>query len=210
MSRRPARDGAPRPGRPQPEPRPSMTPKDTQDLAKLLAKLPGIRAIELKDVRELAQLLHEYPEIGAIEVKGFFDSGVTITRTGMAPAPVPVPLPLPVAHPAPLPAPAAGGNPGPATQASAAAPAAAPAPSALKEIRSPMVGTFYKAPEPGADPYVKVGSRVTAGQTVCIIEAMKIMNEIEAEVSGVVREVLVEDTQPVEFGTVLFRVDPNG
>ena len=73
-----------------------------------------------------------------------------------------------------------------------------------------MVGTFYKAPEPGAEPYVKVGSRVAAGQTVCIIEAMKIMNEIEAEISGVVREISVEDTQPVEFGTVLFRVDPNG
>ena len=73
-----------------------------------------------------------------------------------------------------------------------------------------MVGTFYKAPEPGAEAYVKVGSRVTPGQTVCIIEAMKIMNEIEAEITGVVREINVEDSQPVEFGQVLFRVDPNG
>ena len=73
-----------------------------------------------------------------------------------------------------------------------------------------MVGTFYKSPEPGAEPYVKVGSRISAGQTVCIIEAMKIMNEIEAEVSGVVKEVLADDAQPVEFGSVLFRVDPNG
>jgi acetyl-CoA carboxylase biotin carboxyl carrier protein len=80
----------------------------------------------------------------------------------------------------------------------------------LKEIRSPMVGTFYKAPEPGAEPYIKVGNRVTPGQTVCIIEAMKIMNEIEAEIAGAVREILVEDSQPVEFGQVLFRVDPNG
>ena len=87
--------------------------------------------------------------------------------------------------------------------------AARPA-AALKEIRSPMVGTFYKAPEPGAEPYVKVGRRVTPGQTVCIIEAMKIMNEIEAEIAGVVREICVEDAQPVEFGQVLFRVDPNG
>ncbi|HWA58719.1 MAG TPA: acetyl-CoA carboxylase biotin carboxyl carrier protein, partial [Gemmatimonadales bacterium] len=87
---------------------------------------------------------------------------------------------------------------------------AAPAAGALKDIKSPMVGTFYKSPEPGAEAYVKVGGRVTQGQTVCIIEAMKIMNEIEAEVTGVVREILVEDTQPVEFGTVLFRVDPNG
>jgi len=91
----------------------------------------------------------------------------------------------------------------------AAAAPAAPA-STLKEIKSPMVGTFYKAPEPGAEAYVKVGSRVTAGQTVCIIEAMKIMNEIEAEVTGVIREILVEDTQPVEFGQALYRVDPNG
>jgi acetyl-CoA carboxylase biotin carboxyl carrier protein len=73
-----------------------------------------------------------------------------------------------------------------------------------------MVGTFYKAPEPGAESYIKVGQRVTAGQTVCIIEAMKIMNEIEAEITGVVREINVEDSQPVEFGQVLFRVDPNG
>jgi acetyl-CoA carboxylase biotin carboxyl carrier protein len=81
---------------------------------------------------------------------------------------------------------------------------------ALKEIKSPMVGTFYAAPEPGAEPYVKVGARVTPGQTVCIIEAMKIMNEIEAEFGGVVREVSVDDAQPVEFGQVLFRIDPHG
>ena len=73
-----------------------------------------------------------------------------------------------------------------------------------------MVGTFYKAPEPGAEAYIRVGNRVSPGQTVCIIEAMKIMNEIEAEIAGVVREILVEDSQPVEFGQVLFRVDPNG
>jgi acetyl-CoA carboxylase biotin carboxyl carrier protein len=83
------------------------------------------------------------------------------------------------------------------------------APSNLIEIKSPMVGTFYRSPEPGADPYVKAGSRVAPGQTLCIIEAMKIMNEIESEVSGRVREVLVEDAQPVEFGQVLFRVEPN-
>ena len=73
-----------------------------------------------------------------------------------------------------------------------------------------MVGTYYSAPEPGAEPYVKSGSRVAPGQTVCIIEAMKIMNEIEAEVTGVVREMLVDDASPVEYGQVLFRVDPNG
>jgi acetyl-CoA carboxylase biotin carboxyl carrier protein len=92
----------------------------------------------------------------------------------------------------------------------APAPAAAEAPgSRLLEVKSPMVGTFYRAPEPGAEPYAKVGSRVTVGQTLCIIEAMKIMNELESEVAGVVREILVEDAQPVEFGQTLFRVDPN-
>jgi len=72
-----------------------------------------------------------------------------------------------------------------------------------------MVGTFYAAPEPGAESYVKVGSRVSSGQVVCIIEAMKIMNEIESEVSGLIRESLVENAQPVEFGQPLFRVDPH-
>ncbi len=92
-----------------------------------------------------------------------------------------------------------------------AAPApAAPVPSTLKEIKSPMVGTYYWAPEAGAAPYAKVGTRVAPGKVVCIIEAMKIMNEIEAEVSGVIKEVCVEDASPVEFGQVLFRVDPNG
>jgi acetyl-CoA carboxylase biotin carboxyl carrier protein len=72
-----------------------------------------------------------------------------------------------------------------------------------------MVGTFYKSPEPGAEPYVKNGTRVAPGQVVCIIEAMKIMNEIESEVQGVIRELCVENAQPVEFGQVLFRVDPH-
>ena len=99
--------------------------------------------------------------------------------------------------------------PGPPADAGAPAAAAPPA-SNLIEIKSPMVGTFYRAPEPGAEPYVKAGSRVAPGQTLCIIEAMKIMNEIESEVSGVIRELLVEDQTPVEFGQVLYRVEPNG
>jgi acetyl-CoA carboxylase biotin carboxyl carrier protein len=78
------------------------------------------------------------------------------------------------------------------------------------EVKSPMVGTFYGAPEPGAKPYVAVGSRVSKGQILCIIEAMKIMNEIESEVSGVVTEVLASDAQPVEYGQTLFRIDANG
>jgi acetyl-CoA carboxylase biotin carboxyl carrier protein len=78
------------------------------------------------------------------------------------------------------------------------------------EVKSPMVGTFYGAPEPGAKPYVTVGSKIEKGQILCIIEAMKIMNEIESEFSGVVKEVGPPDSQPVEYGQVLFRIDPNG
>jgi acetyl-CoA carboxylase biotin carboxyl carrier protein len=179
-----------------------MTPKEMQELAQLLQTMPGIHAIDLKDVRRLAQLLRETPEIGSIEVKGWFGTGVVITRTTAPSAPA-MPMIMPAAAPA-LPPPSGDSQP---RDAGTRAPAAPPH---LKEIRSPMVGTFYKAPEPGADAYVKVGNRVSPGQTVCIIEAMKIMNEIEAEIAGTVREILVEDGQPVEFGQVLFRVDPNG
>jgi acetyl-CoA carboxylase biotin carboxyl carrier protein len=174
-----------------------MNTKETTDLAKLLTKLPGIRSIDIKDVRHLVDLLRESPEIGSIEVKGWFGTGVLVTRTGNHAVQVSAPMAMPMAA---APGPAAGASPAPA----------GPAAAALKEIKSPMVGTFYRAPEPGAEPYVKVGSRVSAGQTVCIIEAMKIMNEIEAEVTGVVKEVCLEDSSPVEFGTVLYRVDPNG
>lgn len=73
-----------------------------------------------------------------------------------------------------------------------------------------MVGTFYAQPEPGAEPYVRVGSRIDMGQTLCIIEAMKIMNPLDAEVTGVIKEITVQDAQPVEFGQVLFRLDPHG
>jgi acetyl-CoA carboxylase biotin carboxyl carrier protein len=78
------------------------------------------------------------------------------------------------------------------------------------EVKSPMVGTFYGSPEPGAKPYVIAGSRVSKGQIVCIIEAMKIMNEIESEYAGVVQEVVAQNGHPVEYGEVLFRIDPNG
>jgi len=177
---------------------------EMKQLAQLLQKMPGIKSIDLKDVKKLAQLLRESPELGSIEVTGFFGTGVVITRTNQAAAAGYPQMPM-MAPPPMQAAPAASAAPAPAAPAPAAVAA-----STLKDIKSPMVGTFYKAPEPGADAYVKVGSRVTAGQTVCIIEAMKIMNEIEAEVSGVIREILVEDTQPVEFGQALFRVDPNG
>lgn len=80
----------------------------------------------------------------------------------------------------------------------------------LIEISSPMVGVFYAAPAEDADPYVQVGDRVKKGQTLCIVEAMKLMNEITAEEMGTVREVCLEDASPVEFGTPLFYVEPHG
>ena len=94
------------------------------------------------------------------------------------------------------------------------APAAPPTPppstdSNLVEITSPMVGTFYRSPAPEESPFVDVGDRIQTGQTVCIIEAMKLMNELEAEVSGEIVEILAENSQPVEFGQPLMRVRPN-
>jgi acetyl-CoA carboxylase biotin carboxyl carrier protein len=104
-------------------------------------------------------------------------------------------------------------SPSPAPPSPAPAPTNAPAekPSrALLPIKSPTPGTFYAAPTPEADAFVRVGSRVTPTTVVCIIEAMKIFNEITADCSGVITEVLVENQQPVEFGQVLFKVDPTG
>ena len=83
-----------------------------------------------------------------------------------------------------------------------------PTASDLIEIKSPMVGTFYRAPAPDALPYADVGDRVSPGDTLCIIEAMKLMNDLESEVSGVIQEICVENADPVEFGQVLFRLSP--
>lgn len=88
----------------------------------------------------------------------------------------------------------------------AAAPAAAPAAPAGGEITSPMVGTFYRKPAPDAPNFAEVGTKVSIGQTVCIIEAMKVMNEIKAEKSGTVTECVAEDGAPVQYGDVLFRI----
>lgn len=79
----------------------------------------------------------------------------------------------------------------------------------LLEVTSPMVGTFYRAPAPDAPPYVDVGDRVGEGTVLCIIEAMKLMNELESEVEGTIRKILVENAEPVEFGQPLFLVDPS-
>lgn len=101
-----------------------------------------------------------------------------------------------------------------AAPAPAAAPAAAPAPSAApassnKTVLSPIVGTFYRAPAPDADAFVKVGDHVSAGQTLCIVEAMKLMNEIESDVTGTIVRILVENQNPVEYNQPLFEIKPD-
>ena len=120
---------------------------------------------------------------------------------------------------APAPTPQVSQSPQPQTQADppelqTALPAQTEAPppptnSSLKDVTAPIVGTFYSSSAPDAPPYVKVGDRVEKGAVLCIIEAMKLMNEIEAEVSGTVTDILVNNEEPVEYGQVLFRIDPS-
>ncbi len=165
--------------------------------------------IDLRYVKKLIEILDE-STVDSIEISS--DKGMKI-RISKSPqqrgavqmaAPVPVPALLPAVS-------TARSTPPDGVVAPEGEPARQepPKPTYL-EVKSPMVGTFYAAPEPGAKPYVSVGSRVSKGQVLCIIEAMKIMNEIESEFAGVVREIRVQDAQPVEYGQVLFRIDPNG
>ncbi len=105
-------------------------------------------------------------------------------------------------------APAAGGTASPAPAAQAAE-AVEVEKAKLVEVTSPMVGTFYRAPAPDADPYVEIGDHVKVGQTLCILEAMKLMNELEAELSGTINGIAVENGEPVEYGQVLFRILPD-
>jgi acetyl-CoA carboxylase biotin carboxyl carrier protein len=124
----------------------------------------------------------------------------------MTPAVVPVPVPAVVPQPAsPPPAPA----PAPAATPSATAPGEALPAEGLHIIKSPIVGTFYRSASPKAEPFVKVGDVVREGQVLCIIEAMKLMNEIESEVEGKVARILVENGQPVEYGQPLFAIKPS-
>jgi acetyl-CoA carboxylase biotin carboxyl carrier protein len=160
----------------------------------------------MKDLQLLERMLDLLNQsgAGAIEVrKSFFGTKIRVSKNAF-PNSGPVTYQVAATQDG---AAAPAGNPAPA--AAQAEPAAEPA-SNLVDVKSPMVGTFYAQPEPGAEPYVTVGGRVKVGQTVCIIEAMKIMNPIDAEVGGVIKEIVVQDAQPVEFGQVLFRVDPNG
>jgi acetyl-CoA carboxylase biotin carboxyl carrier protein len=169
--------------------------------------------IDLRYVKKLIEMIDE-SSVDSIEITSDKGMKIRISKSPNQRGTVQVAAPMPM--PA-LVAPAATGRLSPAMGMPAVAddeggaPAAAPAPkSSGLDVKSPMVGTFYKSPEPGAKAYVSVGDRVNKGQIVCIIEAMKIMNEIESEYSGVVKEILVEDAQPVEYGQVLFKIDPNG
>jgi len=140
------------------------------------------------------------------------------TAAGVPSAPAPILVPyappgaLPVSNPNPLPTAtaqaAAPAEVAPVPPAALAEPAAKPE-KPLHEIRSPIVGTFYRAPAPDAEPFVQVGSHVTPGTTLCIIEAMKLMNEIQSDIAGTVVKILVENGQPVEYNQVLFLIEPD-
>ena len=150
------------------------------------------------DLRKLKTLIDLVSESGVaeLEITEGEDRVRIVNRNGAAP--VQVHQPVTVAQPMPVPVPAPEVAP-------------APAPTAPQQtgtpLTSPMVGTFYRAPSPGADPFVKVGDTVKKGQVVCIIEAMKLLNEVEADMDGTVKEVCVENDQPVEFGQSLFIIE---
>ncbi len=151
--------------------------------------------MDIRKVKKLIELLDE-SGIAEIEITEGEES-VRISRySPSAPA-----APVAMAAPAPL-----------AVAAPAAAPASAPVPAAEPEedgfeVAAPMVGTFYASASPGAAPYVQVGDRINEGDTLCIIEAMKMMNQIEAEVSGVIKSIRVQNGEPVEYGQTLVVID---
>ena len=154
------------------------------------------------DLRKLKKLIDLVEESGIAEIEVTEgEEKVRITRSVAAPAVQTVYA----AAPAPVAAPAAA-VPTASAPAAPAAPVAAPANHANAQ-KSPMVGTFYRAASPTSDPFVEVGRTVKEGQTLCIIEAMKLMNEIEAEKSGVVKAILVENGTPVEYGEPLFVIE---
>ena len=160
--------------------------------------------MDLRKIKTLIELVEE-SGIAELEVKEGEES-VRISRqpTGMPMMPAQYFAPPLAPPPAAAPAPAA------AAPAPAAAPAA-PAPKAVENrhiIKAPMVGTFYRSPSPGAKPFIEVGQTVKAGQTLCIIEAMKMLNQIEADRAGVVVEILAENEKPIEFDQPLFAIDP--
>ncbi len=146
--------------------------------------------MNLKEIKEILEIL-KGSDVSEIEVvRG---ENVLKVRRGVAVEYRPAAAP-----PAPMPPPAA--------EAPQAKAAPAPPKANVKEIVSPIVGTFYRAPAPDAAPFVEVGTRVTKGQVLCIVEAMKIMNQIESDASGTVAAILVENAQPVAYGQPLFHI----
>ena len=143
-------------------------------------------------IADLVQIMRE-EDLAEIEVRRFF-STIRIRRPGAETV-----VASSTARPAGAPA---AGAPPPAPAADTAA--------NLVPIKSPMVGTFYRSPSADADPYVEMNTRIDVGQTVCIVEAMKLMNEIESDVRGRIARILVDNAQPVEFGQVLFLVETDG
>ncbi len=158
------------------------------------------------DLRYVKKLLEMIDASSANSIEITTEKGVKIRISKSARQAMQVASPMPMQMQMPMAAP-------PAAAAPAAPAAEAPkaeSKSRHLEVKSPMVGTYYSAPEPGAKPYLSVGDRISKGQILCIIEAMKIMNEIESEFDGVVKEILAQNAHPVEYGQVLFRIDPNG
>lgn len=167
--------------------------------------------IDLRYVKKLIEML-DGSSVDSVEISS--DKGMKIRISKSPQQRGAVQIPAPIAMPALMPAAPAGrftpteampaiSDPEPAVRAEAVTPT-------FLEVKSPMVGTYYARPEPNAKAYLTVGQRIEKGQILCIIEAMKIMNEIESEFAGVVKEVCVADSHPVEYGQVLVRVDPNG
>jgi acetyl-CoA carboxylase biotin carboxyl carrier protein len=149
--------------------------------------------MNLKEIREILELL-KGSDVSEFEL----GRGDMVLKLRRGPANVPV------AQPPAAPAPAAPARP------AEESPAAVPAPPkpTYKEILSPIVGTFYRAPAPDAAPFVEVGTRVVKGQVLCIVEAMKIMNQIESDTTGTIAAIIVENAQPVAYGQALFHVTP--
>jgi acetyl-CoA carboxylase biotin carboxyl carrier protein len=160
--------------------------------------LPG--PFDVPTIRHLVALMSRH-DLSEIDLRQG-DRRIVLRRGVHLAAAAVAPIPTSLAAPAPpIPTPAA---PAPAAPVTAEKPT-----KALNEVKSPMVGTFFARANPDAEPYVRVGSRVTPTTVVGLIEAMKIFNEITADCSGVVTEILVENQQPVEYGQVLLRVDPS-
>jgi acetyl-CoA carboxylase biotin carboxyl carrier protein len=156
--------------------------------------------VDIRKVKKLIELLEE-SGIAEIEISEGEES-VRISRYSQPPTQAPASGPVVTHTVAP---PAAVAPSAPAAPAPAAAPLPAPPPG--HQITAPMVGTFYAAPSPGAKPFVEIGSTVEAGDTLCVIEAMKMMNQIESDVNGRVVSILCENGSPVEFGQLLFIIE---